>query len=297
MCSSRTPVASVVLVETASCPSRMPVATMAMDETASCPSQMPVATMAMDETASRPSRMPVAALATDETAQAVALPCFPSCRSVAPSFLRDLNNNKKPDLGSSLVSSKLGALVHQMMVGGGMPVAAVAIVETASCPSRIPVATLAADETASCPSPTPVATLAVDELVRRQLPVAALATDETVQAVSSPRTPFVAIAGAKHPSPDISGSLESLFYFSCGFCVDLRASARRDWLSGCSVARGCGAGRSSWVPVATLAADEAAVCSSTGRSVAHGCGLGCSWEWQAAALRLGRRFGHHGCGG
>jgi hypothetical protein len=82
-----------------------------------------------------------------------------------------------------------------------------------------------------------------------------------------------------------------------GLCVDLRASARRDWLSGCSVARGCGAGRSSWVPVATLAADEAAVCSSTGRSVAHGCGLGCSWEWQAAALRLGRRFGHHGCGG
>ena len=168
------------------------------------------------------------------------------------------------------------------MCSSRMPVASVVMVETASCPSRMPVATMAMDETASCPSPMPVATLA---------------TDEAAQAVAPPRIPSVAIAGAEHPSPDISGSLESLFYFSCGFCADLRASARRDWLSGCSVARGCGAGRSSWVPVATLAADEAAVCSSTGRSVARGCGLGCSWEWQAAALRLGRRFGHHGCGG
>ena len=162
-----------------------------------------------------------------------------------------------------------------------MPVAAVAIVETASCPSRIPVATLAADETASCPSPTPVATLAVDELVRRQLPVAALATDETAQAVALPCFPTCwSVAPSflrdlnNNKKPDLGSSLVSSKL-------------------GALVHHMVGGG----MPVAAVAMDEAAVCSSTGRSVARGCGLGCSWEWQAAALRLGRRFGHHGCGG
>jgi len=242
------PVASVAIVETASCPSRIPVATLATDETAQAvalPSDRhemtvgggmpPVAAAAIVETAPCPSRIPVATLATDETAQAVALPCFPACWSVAPSFLRDLNKNKTPELGSYLVSSKLGALVHQMMVGSGIPVAAVAIVETASCPSRIPVATLA--------------------------------TDETAQAVALPSTRHeMTVGGMPVAAVFIPAIVET-------------------------------ASRPSRMPVATLAADESALCSSTGRSVARGCGLGCSWEWQAAALRLGRRFGHHGCGG
>ena len=146
--------------------------------------------------------------------------------------------------------------------------------------------------------------------------------------VASLLPPSVVIADAEHPSPDISGPLDavapvplspralrdlgniiarSFFNFSCGSCADLRASARCDWLSGCSVDSFSAwlgfavlvetAAGSSRMPVATLATDESALCSSTGRSVARGCGLGCSWEWQAAALRLGRRFGHHGCGG
>jgi len=74
--------------------------------------------------------------------------------------------------------------------------------------------------------------------------------------VASLLPPSVVIADTEHPSPGISGPLDavapvplsprvlrdlrniiarSFFNFSCGSCADLRASARCDWLSGCSV--------------------------------------------------------------
>ena len=113
---------------------------------------------------------PVATLATDETAQAVAL-----------------------------TSTR-----HEMMAGDGMPVVAMAIVETASCPSRIPVATLATDETAQAvalPSTRhemkvggmPVAAVFIPAIVETpscpsRIPVATLAADESALCLSTRRS-------------------------------------------------------------------------------------------------------------
>jgi hypothetical protein len=255
LCSSRTPVASVVLVETASCPSRMPVATMAMDETASCPSPMPVATLAMDETASCSSPIPVATLATDEAAQAVAPPRIPSVAIAGAEHLpSDIPVPSESAAPVPLLSGIIARSnfyfscgsedLHAPACRDWLVGRSVARGCDAGRSSWVPVATMAMDETASCPSPMPVATLA---------------TDEAAQAVAPPRIPFVAIAGAEHlpsdipapsesaaPVPLLSGIIaRSNFYFSCG-SEDLHAPACRDWLVGRSVARGCDAGRSSW---------------------------------------------------
>ena len=131
--------------------------------------------------------------------------------------------------------------------------------ETASCRSRIPVATLATDETAQAVA------LPSDrhEMTVGGMPVAAMAIVETASCPS--RIPVATLATDETAQ-----------------AVALPSDRHEMTVGGMPVAAMAiveTASCPSRIPVATLAADESAL------------------EWQAAALRLGRRFTHHGRGG
>jgi hypothetical protein len=248
--------------ETALCPSQMPVATMAIDETASCPSRIPVAVGCTHGCSSAMSDLTAA------LSECGLSPCFVDKFIDESGFssVEDLALAEREDLLECLcaigVRPMKSKVTVQRMAALAEPVVPFSLRDgsTTALPQPMPPVpastslSVDAGPSALRPAITPVLLLLPGCEMEPSPSVDTLASQPVT--VASLLPPSVVIADTEHPSPGISGPLDavapvplsprvlrdlrniiarSFFNFSCGSCADLRASARCDWLSGCSV--------------------------------------------------------------